>query len=110
MRSGQLRHSITIQARSAARDAFGGASDQWADVFPNALAASIEPLSGRELYSAQQHHPDVSVRIRIRHRVGVLAEQRVIFKGQAYSVLYVIPKDMANRELHLMCSIGVNEG
>lgn len=110
MRAGQLRHSVIIQARSTARDAFGGASDQWADAFPNTIAASIEPLSGRELYSAQQHHPDVSVRIRIRHREGVLAEQRVMFKSQPYSILYVIPKDMGDRELHLMCSIGVNEG
>lgn len=110
MRAGQLKHSVTIQARSANRDAFGGASDQWVDVFPNGIAASVEPLSGRELYSAQQHHPDVSVRIRIRHRAGVLAEQRAIFRGQVYSVLYIIPVGMADRELHLMCSIGVNEG
>lgn len=110
MRAGQLKHSVVIQARSTATDSFGSASDDWVDVFDNSLAAAVEPLSGRELYSAQQHMPDVSVRIRIRYRPGVLADQRVMFRNQPYSILYVLNKDTADRELHLMCSIGVNEG
>lgn len=109
MRSGQLRHSVTIERRVATRDAFGGASDQWEPVFPN-IAASIEPLSGRELYSAQQHHSEVTVRIRVRFRTGVVPAHRVMFGGQPYSVLHVINKDQRSVELHLMCSIGVNEG
>lgn len=110
MRAGKLRHSVVIQARSTETDAFASASTDWVDVFDNSIAASVEPLSGRELYSAQQHNPDVSVRIAIRYRLGVLAEQRVMFRGQPYGILYVINKDMADRELHLMCRLGVNEG
>ena len=109
MRAGRLRHTISIQERVAVRDAFAGVSDQWTDVFTN-MPASIEPLAGRELYSAQQHHSDVTVRIRVRHRDGILAAHRVLHRGQVYYVLYVVHVDLGNRELHLMCSIGVNEG
>lgn len=109
MRAGRLRHTISIQERGTVRDDFAGASDQWTDVFTN-MPASIEPLSGRELYSAQQNHSEVTVRIRIRYRAGILPAHRVMYRGQCYSILYVVNVDQANRELHLMCSIGVNEG
>lgn len=104
-----MRHRVDIEQRQPTRDAFAGETDSWVSVATN-IAANIDPLSGRELYSAQQSHSEATVRIRIRYRAGVEAAQRVIFREQPYSILYVINTNMRNEELQLMCSIGVNEG
>lgn len=109
MRAGKLRHSITIQRQHTATDAMGSASEDWVDV-ASGVAASIEPLSGRELYAAQQHHSEVTVRIRMRYRDGVLPSMRVLHRGVAYPILYPINPGMKNAELQLMCATGVHEG
>lgn len=40
--------------------------------------ASVEWLSGREMYLAQQVQPEVSTRVTIRYRTGVQTEQRLL--------------------------------
>lgn len=109
IRAGQLRHSITIQRQHTATDAMGSASEDWVDV-ATGVAASIDPLSGRELYAAQQHHSEVTNRIRMRYREGVLPSMRVLHRGVAYPILYVMNQSLRDAELVLMCAAGVHEG
>lgn len=109
MRAGKLRHRVSLQEQSATSDAMGSASEAWTD-FAVGCAASIEPLSGRELYAAQQHHAEVTVRVRLRYREGVLPSMRVVHRGVAYPILYVINPALKNAELQLMCATGVHEG
>lgn len=109
MRAGKLRHRITIQSRHTARGTMGGESAQWVDV-AQCLPAAIEPLNGRELLTAQQVQSEITVRIRLRYRPGIEAKMRVLYRGEVYSIQYVINPELLNRELQLMCSVGVNEG
>lgn len=109
IRAGQLRHSVEIQRRHTATDAEASASEDWITVF-GGVAASIEPLSGRELYAAQQHHSEVTVRIRLRWRDGITPDMRVVHRGVAYGVLYPINPQLKNHELQLLCSTGLNLG
>lgn len=109
MRAGKLRHRITIQSRHVARGTMGGESAKWVDVVQG-IPASIEPLNGRELFTAQQVHSEVTVRIRMRYRPGIEAKMRAVYQGVVYSIQYAINPELLNSELQLMCSVGVNEG
>ncbi len=76
MRAGKLRHRIHIQAPVETRDSDGTVlRDEW-----NTIAirwASVEYLSGRELWMAQQVASNVRVRIVLRYLAGVTPRYRV---------------------------------
>ncbi len=102
MRAGRLRHSITIQRLTAARDEFGAPVESWQDVAP--LRAGVEPLTGREFFAAQQVNSEVSVRIVVRFRSGILSEMRAVHGADIYDILAVIP-DARRREMQLLCKV-----
>lgn len=106
MRAGRLRHQVELLAQRSTRGAMGSQSDEWTPA-SGLLPASVEPLSGRELFSAQQHQAEVTTRVRIRYREGVSAGMKVLFRGRELHVLYVINPLEQNDELQLLCSEGV---
>lgn len=58
---GDFRHSIAIQANTEGRDATGGMTESWATV--ETVWGRITPMTGRELFEAQQ------VKARVTHKV-----------------------------------------
>lgn len=112
MNAGRLRHKIDIEqlvAGSPNQNEYGEPSEVWT-VFLNDIWAAVEPLQGRELFAAQEHHAEVTTRIRIRYRDGVTAKMRVVFEGAYYDIKAVIDPERRHRELHLLCTTGVNQG
>lgn len=108
MQAGKLRHRVKLQRYalgSPEQTASGAPDGAWADYIT--VWASVEPLNGRELFAAQEHHSEVTHRIRIRYRDGVTADMRVNFEGVIYSVGAVIDPEMRHREMQLLCSTGV---
>lgn len=77
LRAGDLRHRVTIQRPRGndLRDSTGQPVSDWPDVAE--VWASIEPLSARESFAAQQAQSTVSHRIRMRYRVDVDGSCRV---------------------------------
>jgi SPP1 family predicted phage head-tail adaptor len=75
MQSGKLRYFVAIEQKSGARDTFGAGQELWSTVAQ--VYAGFETLSGRELFAAQKINPDVTHKITIRYRAGILAEMRV---------------------------------
>lgn len=65
--------------------------------------AAIEPISGREYFLAQQVNSEVSTRIRIRYRTGVLATMIFVYGSQTFHIQTIIHPETARKELHLMC-------
>jgi SPP1 family predicted phage head-tail adaptor len=74
------------------------------------VMASVEPVSGREFFAAQQANSEVSTRIRIRYRADVDAAWRVFYQGRPYNIQAVMDRRTEHRELELLCSLGVNDG
>ncbi len=110
MRSGKLRHRVTIQRYvlgSPQQTATGQPDGVWTDFMT--VWASIEPLSGRELFAAQEHHSEITHRVRMRHDAGVTAQMRISFDGRIYSVYAMIDPELRGRELQLMCGEGLTE-
>lgn len=111
MQAGKLRHRVTLQSRVAGspqKKPSGAPDDSWT-AFAT-VAASIEPLRGREFLEAQAVQAKIDVRIRIRYLAGVTAAMRVVHDGLVYPIEAVIDPQLRHRELELMCSQGVANG
>jgi SPP1 family predicted phage head-tail adaptor len=109
MQAGYLDQRITLQARSASRDAMGGEVVTWADVAT--VWAAAEPLRGREYFAAQQVQAETQIRFRIRYRAGIVLTMRVLWRAQPYDIQAVIDPYGRKTSLELMCSTaGVRDG
>jgi len=101
MDPGKLRHKVTIQQPSATKDGYGALVENWSDV--KTVNASVEPLSGRELFAAQQVHSETTTRIKMRYRAGITSKMRVVYGTRIYDILAPIDPEERHRYLLLMC-------
>lgn len=110
MKPGKLDQRITLQRRLEERNDIGEAVITYVNAA--IVWASVEPLSGRELYAAQQTQSEVTTRIRIHWRRGVSERMRVRHvvsyespqQVDVYEVLSVIALKSARYELQLLCA------
>ncbi len=109
MRSGRLRHVVTIEHYTESQDLnTGEVTNDWATFAT--VRAGVEPLKGREFFASQERQSEVEVRIVIRYLEGVESTMRVLFDSRYYAIKSVINKDERNREMELMCAQGVLSG
>lgn len=110
--AGILRHRVTIQRPVYGQSPTGAPEPQtWEDVFPNKIAARVNPLSGREYITANQIKSAVTTRITVRHFAGLNAEMRILFRDKIYNIQAVLPDNDSGLEYdNLMCIEGVNAG
>lgn len=108
MRSGDLKHTVTIQRQSTVQDAMGQPLLEWATVATRRV--SIEPLAGREFFAASGRDSEITTQMRIRLDAlirSVKPSDRVIDHSQSPSTVYDIESIInireANREAILMC-------
>ena len=100
MRSGNLKHKITIQSYSETQNDFGEVVKGWTD-FKTAYA-SITPLSAKEFFKAGTN-AEVSHKIELRYLIGVLPKMRIIYNGREFSIESVLNIREANKSLQLIC-------
>ena len=108
MQTGTLRHRVDIQQRTGTLDTFGQAVQTWATLFT--CWASIEDISGKELFASMAINSEISTHIYIRYRAGLTAAHRVLYQGAVYNIQAVVDATGRKRELHLMCSRNLNQG
>lgn len=113
MRAGPLRHRITIQQRSQLQDPETGEMiTGWTD-WPQPGAkhwARIEPLSARDFIAAQAVQSQVTGRIVLRYREGMLPTMRILYRNKIYSIHGVLPDaDSGLEYLTLPVSEGVRD-
>ncbi|MGY4892378.1 UNVERIFIED_CONTAM: head-tail adaptor protein [Xanthomonas axonopodis] len=114
--AGKLRHRIRIEQQVITRDDDGVQTMTWQPIHASTLAAAIEPLSAREFIAAGAGQGEITARITIRHRAGILASMRAVHvRNGADSEIYNIQGALADREsgleyLTLPVSTGTNDG
>ncbi len=102
MRAGDLDQRVTLERLQGGEDELGQPLPAtWAPLFT--CWAAVEPLVGREFIAAQAAQSEVTARIRMRHRPGVLPTDRVMHEGTAYGISSVIDPRSGGSELVLMC-------
>lgn len=110
MRAGKLRHKVTIQARGEVQDPVSGDMvPGWTDFA--SVWASVEPLSARDFIAAQANQSEITARIVIRYREGILPTMRILHRGKVYAIHGVLPDAHSGLEyLTLPVSEGVSDG
>lgn len=108
MRLGPLRHRVTFESRKTGRDEYGQPVEGW-DVVAT-LWASVEPISGRELLTAQQVQTAVTHRIRCRYRAGIQAAQRIVFGARNFDIQTVINPMEIGAALEILAVEGLSDG
>ena len=106
MRAGQLRHRITIQTDGATtQNAYGEVEPVWSDT--DTVWGSVEPLTGTELFRAQQVQPDVTCRVRMRYR-ALSPDQRLTFTDRqdatrTLDIVAALEPKFRGAELEVLC-------
>jgi SPP1 family predicted phage head-tail adaptor len=106
MRAGRLRKRVTFERRSGALDAHGTEDvNIWSEL--TTVWGAVEPINGREFFSALQIQSDVSTRVICRYSPqlsGVTTKDRISSGGVLYDIRSIISVDSRNRELQFMCT------
>jgi SPP1 family predicted phage head-tail adaptor len=100
MQAGKLRNYVTIQKSTETQDANLELVLAWA-TFAN-VWASIEPLIGREFWSARQTVSEVTGKIRTRYIDGIIPKMQVIDGIKTYEIEAVIDFENRHEELILL--------
>lgn len=108
MRLGPLRHRVTFQSRKTARDEYGQPVEGWDTV--TTLWASIDPISGRELLTAQQVQTEVTHRIRCRYWTGLETSQRIVFGARYFDIKSLINTREIGASLEILATEGLSDG
>lgn len=102
--AGKTNKLVTIQSNTPTRDANGGEVESWG-VFAKRWV-SIEPLNGREFFTAQQTASEITHRVRLRYDQTVKSvntKMRILFGSRVFDIESVINPRESNVELLLMC-------
>lgn len=90
MRAGNLRHRLAVLRFTEGYDSFGAPQKTYG--LASTVWGSVDPLSGRELFTAQQVASRVTHIITIRGRTELTAKDRIQHRGRAFEVESVIDK------------------
>jgi SPP1 family predicted phage head-tail adaptor len=104
MRAGRLNQRITFQRRTETLDAYREDTGTWADLVT--IYAGVEPVSGKEFFSALQVQSDISTRIVCRYSSdvsGVTTKDRVSHGSNYYDIVSILNVGSRNKELQFMC-------
>ncbi len=99
---GNLRHRITLQKPVIIKDSIGQEVEEWREVAT--VWASVEPLSGKEYFNAQQVNSEISNKIIIRYINDLSSQWVVQFGDRIFNILSVINFEERNIYLQLLCS------
>jgi SPP1 family predicted phage head-tail adaptor len=105
VRAGRLNQRITFQRRTESLDAYREDVGTWADLFT--IAAGVEPVSGREFFSALQVQSNITTRVVCRYCSeisGVTVKDRIIHGSNTYDIAAILNVGSRDKELHFMCT------
>jgi SPP1 family predicted phage head-tail adaptor len=100
MRSENLNKRITIkqvtqtETDTSAISTFTDLATVW---------ASVEPINGREFFAADTVNSEISVRIKIRYRSGIIPAMRIVYSTRTFEIISIIDYMERHTELQLMC-------
>ncbi|WP_114966807.1 phage head closure protein [Alkalilacustris brevis] len=84
MRSGRLRHKITVQRATETVDAAGTPSFDWAELAT--LRAEVVQQSTEEFIRSQGASDERVVIFRTRFLAGVGNDDRIVWRGEAHNI------------------------
>ncbi|MFW5438746.1 phage head closure protein [Paenibacillus apiarius] len=114
----ELNRRITIQQKTVLTDQEGILQEKWVPVCT--IWAKREPIRGREYFEAAATNAEKTVRYKVRYRLGILPEMRIIDGkkkvndeeiDRVYHIVAVLDDVHGDRtETHLMTEEGPENG
>ena len=104
---GKLRHQVALLKPIISKDELGQEIETWE--VQDLVWASIEPLSGKEYFSAKQVNSEVTVKLTIRYVESILSQWVVQFGQRVFNIESIINFEERNKYLQLLCSEKVGE-
>jgi len=107
-RASNYKHRVTIEKNTEARGTTGESEKTWALYASRRM--SIEPLQGKELFTAQQFQKKVTHKIKVRHdsaldpitdAAGV--DYRLTYNSKTYMIDAAFNMFEADKEVHFLC-------
>ena len=99
MRAGLLRHRLTILNPTDVSSSWNSTETTWTTYAT--VWGSIEPISGREYYEAEQVQSQVRHMIIIRFIHGVTPNMRISFEGRTFKIIAAINPIERGRKLEI---------
>ncbi len=97
MTPGKLRHRILILQKQTGTDPDGYPTEEWVPVVT--VWAAVEPIAGREYFTAAAINAQHQVRFTMRYRADVTPDMRLQYNGQDYEIKAVL--DLGGRRTWL---------
>jgi SPP1 family predicted phage head-tail adaptor len=101
LRAGKLDKKLILQSQSITRDTFGAEVVTWVNTAQ--VYASMEQVSGRELYTAQQINAEATTKITIRHRKDITPKMRLVYKERVFDIVKFDNVKEASHTIVLTC-------
>ena len=111
MSAGKYNKRLDIEQPISTQDSSGSPVISWLPV--GTVWASIEPMKGREVLTANQNLAVMDARITLRHHpllASINPKWRCKYNGVIFNIVSVAHVSLANREIELMCLSGANDG
>lgn len=109
MDAGSLNKRITIESYIETRNDLGQKTKEWVPLIT--VWANIRNVSGSEFVRNSIEIGEVNTSIRIRKRkLDLNSKMRVVYQGQLYEVVAVLPDEVGNVHIDLACKKGVGDG
>lgn len=113
MRIGQMNQRVTIQRRSATKDAYGQEIDSWIEVAE--VWAHIRPIGGREKLRAFAIGSDLSHTVSVRYSAALLPPKtvdawRIVFGSRIFNITASINIEEGNKTITFDCVEGSADG
>lgn len=106
MRTGRLRHRVTLQKPVDQRGSRGEQLERWETV--DTVSADILPLRGEELVRAQQLEARLTHRIILRYGLAITPDWRLVFGVREFYPVSVQNVGERNRQYEILAIEGVD--
>lgn len=106
MRTGPLRHRVTVQVKSTTQNAYGEEAITYTDLPTQPqIWANVRPASGRELFAAgaSQQLSELMHRVEIRYRTDLSAEHRIVWENRNLDIESIQDPSGRRQSLVLLC-------
>lgn len=96
----KLNRRVTLQRPSAGKDALGQPNTTWQDVVT--VWAHIRNENGMQMLKAGAEVSKLKASIRIRYRIGLTEDMRVIYGSLVYQVAAIVPDEEGKQFIDLV--------
>lgn len=115
LNAGEFDQRVIIQQKLVEKNSIGEETVVWVDAISStpdhAVWAKAIPLRGNAFFAANQQQHTVDVRFVIRERSGLTNAMRLLWKGDPYDIVSIIPGTAQYKgTLEIMAINGVRDG